>query len=416
MRNRIVVIGMFFVLSIGGLVVVNSHVLAHESSPSPTTLALPEPTPATLAASSGVLQFTTNEPLVISPSVMLSLQLQSGRADQYKLWNAGTTEPATFTAMPPMENTGTFVVPWMVSSGVPGSSPCTDATVYGRFHDTLSGDASAVMSDTIAVDLGVDAEVTVANPGTGDPSYTNIPFYTFNVQARPGECSRLKRVRVWEEITGLAETVEDDVEVRTAQSFMPLISDAPGDHSIMVHVTDASGHEHIYRRFITLDTAQPHVTAGAGSLTMIDAGSNQILQTTNTSAVTLLFNNVVIEDDLDGNGLQKEGAKPFWGVELANSRTYIPISDTAKLDTLAWSPVSIPEATSKDSAYTFTSAWDLFSGLTQDEQSTGAFYVYARVLDAAGNSSVLVMSTGQLMLGEHSNTTVYTTFLPLVVR
>ncbi|MBO9373590.1 MAG: exo-alpha-sialidase, partial [Chloroflexus sp.] len=71
----------------------------------------------------------------------------------------------------------------------------------------------------------------------------------------------------------------------------------------------------------------------------------------------------------------------FWGVWLANSRT--PVADPANDPNLVWFPVEAP-----GDSNSFTITWSLASGLTEDQLTPGPYYVYARILDGAGNPSV----------------------------
>jgi hypothetical protein len=91
-----------------------------------------------------------------------------------------------------------------------------------------------------------------------------------------------------------------------------------------------------------------------------------------TILTTLSFSNLTVTDNAyPGRG--------FWGVWLANSRE--PVSNPATDPDLVWIPVQAPgEGTS------FTIAnWSLAAGLRPDQRTPGAYYVYARFLDGAGN-------------------------------
>lgn len=398
----------------GSLVTPTPTATATPTGPTPTPL--PTPTPTPLPGPRGALQINNDEDIATNTSALVTFILQSGRADHYKVWNDGASEPAAFTALPsPLSGSGAFVTPLTLPfSDQPGQSACALKIVYGRLHDTVTGISSDPMFDTILVDPGVDAQVSVSNPGTGDAAYTNTPYYVLDVQARSGECSWLSSVQVGEQVSGqLADTTDTttmlDMSAIDTSNLMPMISSEPGVHTIVVNVTDGVGHAYTYEQNITLDTSNPQVTSGPASFTMVDKQSGAATTQADSILVDLQATDLNIQEEL-GNGQPGE----VWGLWLANSTQSIPISNTTSLDALQWTPVHVYNATVTGNVYDFTVGWNLFTGLTESERKAGDIYVYARVMDAAGNMSEETLGGQQITLLEgYSLPTVY---MPLVLR
>ncbi len=385
-------------------------------TPLPTSTPLPTPTPTPLPGPRGALQINNDEDIATNTSALVTFVLQSGRADQYKVWNDGASEPASFTALTtPLNGSGAYVAPLTLPfNDPPGQSACAIKIVYGRLHDTVTGISSDPMFDTILVDPGVDAQVSVSNPGSGDAAYTNTPYYVLDVQSRSGECSWLSSVQVGENVSGqLADTADNatilDASTAATSNLMPMVSSEPGVHTVVVHVTDGVGHTYTYEENITLDTSSPQVTSETASFTMVDKQSGAATTQADSILVDLQATDLNIQEEL-GNGQSGE----VWGLWLANSTQSIPISHTTSLDALSWTPVRVYNMTVKDDIYDFTVGWNLFTGLTESERKAGDIYVYARVMDAAGNMSTETLGGQQITLLEgYSLPTVY---LPMVLR
>jgi hypothetical protein len=364
------------------------------------------PTPTTVPDKpSGRIQVENGAPLITSGETFVTFILDSGKADEYKLWNGGDTEPS-FKAIPnisaPLEGPGgTYVEQdWSVfTSDGSENYPCTDVTVKGKFRNSSNGKASDEMSAFVVVDPGVDADVTVQNPATGASGYTNQLFYMLNVEARSGECSKLLQVEVGEETATTTELSAGAFSQVEPASLMPLIPGTSADHTIVVKVTDGVGHEQTYERVITVDTESPQVSGDAATLQAGDA--SDVLESV---LVDLDFANVAVTDNLYGT---KGEEKPFWGVQIANSRENIPVSEVDRLESeLNWQAVEVMDADVEVGAngdtYAFTVAdWNLYDGLASSDQGGGTYYVYARVMDGAGNLSTVVLQSNEIRLSDN---------------
>jgi hypothetical protein len=115
--------------------------------------------------------------------------------------------------------------------------------------------------------------------------------------------------------------------------------------------------------------------------------------------VELQFTSLSVTDNLyPGRG--------FWGVWLANSRT--PVANPAADPTLVWVPVEVPGDSNN-----FSIVWSLASGLPEAQRTPGTYYIYARVLDGAGNPSATVLPVTTITLDQ---VTFPQVFLPMVQR
>jgi hypothetical protein len=390
----------------------------------PTPTATPTPLPDLPV---GEIKIENGEALIKAANASVTFKLKTGTADQYKIWNEGSTEP-TFKSIPvstPLKGPDTYIEKsWTVySSSSAESFPCKNVTVYGQFNNTISGNSSSKMSASTIVDPGVDADVNVKNPAVGSASYTSQMAYMLDVQARSTECSNLQAVKVGEKT--VSQTLSSDLKPVLAVGLIPLMPGTSASHTIVVEVTDGVGHVQTYERVITVDTQVPQLSADIALLTA-PATAESIL-------TDLVFNNIGVTDDLYGK--QTGESKPFWGVLLANSREKIALDDSAKLDALSWQSVEVKETTSTSAVsgtiYNFTVPnWNLFAGLSSANQASGSYYVYARVIDGAGNASTTTLQSNTIALSATYVTPTPTpgrtptvvpsskmsVFLPLVVR
>jgi len=344
--------------------------------------------------------------LLAAGETSVSFFLDSGKADEYKLWNEGDTEPA-FQDIPnitqPLQGPGGMFVanPWSIVPDVGTDNfACIDFTVNGKLRNSSSNESSELMSAPVVVDPGVDAEVMVQNPDEGAAGYTNEFVYMFEVQPGSGECSNLVGVRVGEKTAAAASLAE--VEMDPSLSGLQPLSPAPSaDHTVVVEVTDGAGHAQSYERVITVDTESPQL--GSSDAATFRAGAaSDVLESV---LVDLHFTQMSVLDNLYGT---KDGeAKPFWGVQVANSREDIPVSAVDRLEQeLNWQAVEVTEVAVEEAAegrvYTFTlPAWNLSTGLSTTEPLGGSYYVYARVMDGAGNVSTEVLQSNEVQVSDN---------------
>lgn len=273
-------------------------------------------------------------------------------------------------------------------------APLTDATPSEPFQPTFTrtlpagcqhtvtvelqndlGGAPAVFADAIVLDSELSARVLASNPGAGLPTYTREP--RFRLQAiGVNECSGLKSVRggASAQSLGAPAAITDNLY----DAVLPLPAPAqPGLVTVVTQVDDVAGNTGLFTTTLVYDPAPPTlVTTGKLTVTTPISGANVLAQ--------LRFAGSRVTD-------VQYGGRGFWGVQLLNSRA--PISDTQRAS-LPWVTVEAP-----GDASDFTlPAWGLLAGLAPAERTSGAYYVYARFVDGAGNPTTGVVS-GTVTLG-----------------
>ena len=355
----------------------------------------PPPTPTPLPLPTGALQINDGAATTVLPDV--NVRITATNADQYRLSNDGVN----FTEYAPIPAEG--VVPWALEPAPAGTTACVNRTVYGQLrHSSNQAQETDILQAAIAIDPGIDAEIFIRNPyhaanptvydmpqmqefgvlgaAHGDPRYTRIPLAFVEARGLVGECSGLNTI-----------TVNNYAPVGIQNNYfgMPLglKSGVPneGPHTMTVTLTDNAGHPLVtMEETIFYDPIPPRVTAGNARI--VDRAGQEISETSSI-IVNLSFENMAITDNIYG---QNGESQPFWGVWLANSRQDIPAGNTQLLnDTLTWSSVEISSATNAgNDTFTFSVPWSILSGLPPTQWQGGAtYYIYARVLDGAGNPS-----------------------------
>lgn len=366
-----------------------------DAGPPPTPT--PTITPTPLPIPTGELQINDGAEFVNAANV--SVRITATNADQYRLSNR--IDGLSAAEYAPIPDGG--VVPWALEPAPAGTTVCVNRTVFGQLrHSSNPGQETDVLQATIAIDPGIDAEVFIRNPyhaanptvydmpqlqdfgilgaAHGDPRYTRIPMAFVEARALTGECSGLNTIQV---------NNYSSVRVNNNYFGMPLglKSGVPeeGPHTMTVTLTDNAGHPPlVVQETIFYDATPPQVTSGNARI--VDSSGQEISETSSI-IVNLSFENMVITDNMYGRNGEN---KPFWGVWLANSRQNIPAGNTQLLnDNLTWSPVEVPNVTNTgNNTFTFTVPWSILSGLPRNQWQGGAtYYVYARVLDGAGNPS-----------------------------
>jgi hypothetical protein len=339
----------------------------------------------------GSIRINNDEPATNSSSVQVQVEVTNGQADQYKLSNDGSI----FSEYAAIPEGG--IASWELESG--SGKACVNRTVHGHVRAAERPDLeSAMMSDAILFDPGVDATVTIRNPyytgnpvvfsdtpalqddgvagpSNGDPRYTRIRGYFMEVRGLAGECSGLTQLSVDNQTITISDNYYSTI--RALPAF-----DAPATNSTSITVRDAVGHEEPYQATIYYDDVSPAVTSGA--LQIVDLSGTPVT-TSDTILVTLSFESLTVTDNLYG---QNGENKPFWGVWVANSRSDIDPQSSTELNALNWSPVEVQNVTGAGTgSYSFTVSWSLLSGLAASQWSGGDYFVYARILDGAGNWS-----------------------------
>jgi hypothetical protein len=345
----------------------------NDSTPGSAPPVTPPP-PAAPVATIGAIGLPGNPDVVVGPEIQVAINLVSGIADQYQLSNDGVNYlPATFAPFVPGQPVTWSVIQQPVSA-------CYEHALFGRVRSSLDPTVvSTIVTDTFKVDPGVDVTVEPTSPWGGDPNYTRDDVAAVRVTANAGECSGLTMVDV-----------------------APL-EPTDGLQNVTVTVGDSAGNIQEYTVAVTRDTQAPVLAATGGTMTAKPANPGQSV---NAALVNIDFSNVTVTDDYITTTGQP------WGVELSNSRSNILITDTQRLKTLQWEPVPLDTVAPTSSGYTFAvSKWNLLRGL--NDGTPGTYYIYARVLDGAGNGSVEVLKTSIEVDADLSATSL---FLPLLVR
>jgi hypothetical protein len=410
--------GVYYVTSPGDGPVPPTSTPVPTTPPQPTDTPIPTitPTPDQPAAFLQVGDGDMGKPIKGANTSVL-ITMSRGSADQYKIWNDGSGEPATYQPLsPPLEappGNSIKTLEWSLGDvGTnDGTAACVERTVRGKVSNSAAGTESNEMVAVARVDPGVDADVVARNPAEGDPGYTGTPAFVLDVQANVGECSGIKRIRVGQyapgqsAATSLSET--DLIEV-TTNGPIPLLSQNPGTHQIEVVVDDTLGWSHTYQTQITLDTASPGVDATGGGMAIQDRQTDQDIAETGTTLVDLNFTSIqVTEETYQNNG------KNFWGVCVANSLEALPIATTATLDNCT--AVEVEQAQGQNNVYNFrVEGWELLRGLsTNPAPAAGStVYVYACIMDGA-NCSDQVLSDEVVLSNGYVEGTRHV-FLPLV--
>lgn len=405
------------------------------STPTPTTPpATPTPTPSpTPDVPQGRLfaldQNDLNDQKTRFQQIKARFQLLSGGTSndyQYDLSNDGINYSPK--ANLPFDNT----VDWTMAaaSGV----ACEPRTIRGRLTDNRTGLTSEVLEASILYDPGVDVAVTVGNPylennvaqlqasGTvlqdfggsgamdGDPSFTRDPFYYGSVRRNPGECSGIDNVQ-FGQLTPATSVNGVPGGLIPIDQFNP----ADGDYTVSVVVGDEIGNTRTFNDFtITLDRTAPQVTGNYTDTVQIVDESGAVISTTSSALVNLRFTNIAISDTGYGD---KNPDKPFFGVWLANSEQQFDLSDVAELaavNNLDWRGVEVTNAVANgDGTYSFEVNWSVWTGL-QSYQAERPHYIYARVIDGAGNASAATIAVPTLELD--ADVQPFRLSLPFVTR
>jgi hypothetical protein len=323
----------------------------------------------------------------------------------------------------------------LVDPGI--SSACSNRVVYGRVYDSQNR-VSNTAQGQIVLDPGVDVNVTIQNPflpssqaadvadfpgggngaSNGDPRYTRAFFYYGRVQVLSGECSGLAAALFGQmeplNMTGegVAETfpltLPPGVTQDTAQD---------GEYSVGVQVQDGVGNQQTYAETIVLDRSSPvigNASTDPNSLLRATNSQGETITETDTVLVNLTVQDIEVTDETFG---EIEGV-PIWGLWLANSKTDIDPTDQDALNQLDWLPVPVsPEQIIEtNGAYSFVvPRWSVVGGVADPDLTAGSdYYVYARILDGAGNPSSDLIRSGAIEFSQ--DVSLPTIYAPSVYR
>ncbi|MCS6880811.1 MAG: hypothetical protein RMK84_11865 [Oscillochloridaceae bacterium] len=304
-------------------------------------------------------------------------------------WNSPPTDTANDSnGWQPFSNPMTIPLP----SSLFGQD-CTPVKLYTQVREA-DGDTGAPQSDDIIIDPGIQAAVIISNPhiarraprftpagddlhdpllpadsgaagaSDGHPGYTREPGFYLDVRG-VNDCSNLKDVAAGRSITSFARAIPMQNDFfANALGYPGRI--ALGENNLLVRVSDRAGNQRDYQQTLIYDPVKPVLASSTPDSLRITSNAQATILT------TLSFSNFTVTDNAyPGRG--------FWGVWLANSRQ--PVNNPATDPSLVWTPVQAP---GDGTTFTITN-WSLASGLRADQLTPGAYYVYARFLDGAGN-------------------------------
>lgn len=266
------------------------------------------------------------------------------------------------------------------------TASCVPVRLFTQVREA-DGDTSAAEGDDIIIDTGIQAATLISNPYTarrapiftpaatlldsgsggasdGHPGYTRAPIFYLEVRGN-NDCSGVKDVAAGRTMTsfGKAISIQEQVFANVLGYPGPM---APGENTLVVRVSDSAGNLADFPQTLVYDPIKPVLASSAQDSLQMSSNPRATILT------TLSFNNLRVTDNAyPGRG--------FWGVWIANSRQ--AVSNPASDPGLVWVPLPAP---GESTSFTITN-WSLASGLRRDQLTPGAYYVYVRFLDGAGN-------------------------------
>ncbi len=310
----------------------------------------------------------------------------------------------------PTGPTSVLTVP--IPDALRADAGCIERALYTQLRNASAIDE--VRSDTVIIDLGVSASVTVGNPfsrlktspftaatpadliteggaSDGHPDYTRVPSVYIEIRG-VADCSGVRNFAFSTSSANLASVSAMLVENNRFASPMPYPGAvAEGSLPVAIRVRDALGNSMMLERALTYDVTPPVLTGGS-----LQASS---IPNEPTILVNLEFAELSVTDNLyPGRG--------FWGVWIANSRE--PVDDPINDPGLVWTPVPV-----FGDSNSFTLAWSVVTGLPEAQRTPGIYYIYARVLDGAGNPSAAALPVTVVVIDELTYPTVR---VPLIAR
>jgi hypothetical protein len=352
----------------------------------------------------------------------------------YQLSNDGQT----YTDFAPLASN---TVDWQLAN--PGTSPaCSARTIYARLQNQFG--VSEPLVDRITLDPGVDVRVDIRNPylssnpastdanlqdlgtegaSSGDPNYTRALFYYGQVLLGAGECSGVQAARFgqFDAVSDLThENLGAQYPLEPSSNGQNNLNPPDGDYQVTIQVIDGVGNQENFTDNIILDRSPPRVlNPDSVDITPLTNEGEPITEPHDNILLQLRFEGITVEDETYGDLESRQ----FWGVWVANSTEPIVITDTMDLSDqqilseLDWSPMEVTNATvaGGNNTYDLTVDWSVVKGVPSPNYAEQReYYIYARILDGAGNASEEILGPIEVTLAADPNRP--TIYLPALSR
>jgi hypothetical protein len=310
-------------------------------------------------------------------------------ADQYKVWEEGTSEPTSYQSLTMTSDTSAQVSVNLTNPNATDNFACSTHVVNVKLKNSTSGLESETVPGIVQIDSGVDVTFDARNPNPGDPDQTSEPYYVLDIQANQGECSYIKNVLSIEQTAPATTTVTNnntttlrvvngDVEL----TRLPLISDVNGEYTIAATITDGSGWEDTFQDTITLNNTQLQIAA-SGSMEVHNPETNQQTTTSDSDKVDLAFLNIQVTE----NGYSQNDSG-IWGICATNrlaSDTTAPPTSWEDMQSECTSTTISSQESSGDGYNLTVDEWNLTAGFPTGTtlESGTALKIYACVMNGA---------------------------------
>lgn len=211
-------------------------------------------------------------------------------------------------------------------------------------------------------------ELAAGGANAGDPKYTRIDAVNIELD-NSTDCSGLDNLVIGKTLANLTspDTILNDRFDKRV--FFPSNSLTRGRNDFVIRIKDKAGNERDFPDSIFFDDEDPVLSPTNPGTLAITVDPNA------TILADLSFSNINVTDQVYDNGGRK-----FWGVWLAVSRTATnPDTDSS----LVWNPIAVSGVGNSFVVNNFS----LATGLSAASLTSGDYFVYARFLDGAGNST-----------------------------
>jgi hypothetical protein len=339
----------------------------------------------------------------------------SGSAPNQVRWRWGAAPSDTQFDSPGAQGWTTYENPKLVAVPERIRNVCGEQVLYTQVRISGGATETTAKSDGIIIDSQVTApgalnaynpysfeanndpiattavELAAGKANAGDPKHTRIDAVNIELD-NSTDCSGLDNLVIGKTLTNLTSPDQIVNERFDKRVFFPTNSLVRGRNDFIIRVKDKAGNERDFPDTIFFDDEDPVLsTTAPGTITITLDPQASIL-------ADLSFSNINVTDLV----YDKSGRK-FWGVWLAVSRTATnPDTDS----TLVWTPLAAPGTSNSFTIENFS----LATGLPAGSLTPGDYFVYARFLDGAGNSTTGVISATTTL----TEVTQPVTFLPLI--